>query len=185
VRFPSPAPLLRLLPVWLLIFGLTLTGCCVNERCECRDQHADSIYLRFSTDTATAASPGFRAAEKQVFYLIRTPIDTLDRPRQEEIELSAKARPDADYDLVISATAPFASNPRKPSGYSYRIVNSARRPYEVRLTDVKLGGRYATVNECCTCYENLRKSLRVNDGPVLDLYDPTGNQPVIVELRKR
>jgi hypothetical protein len=172
------------------LFGglfLFLSSCCANERCDCRDQTADGLYFRFSRDTATTTSPGFRASETKSFSLIRLALDSLDRPRIDTVRLSAPIAATRAYDFVINATGPFSRNARKASQYTYILTDSTRttaETFNIKISDIKISGRYAAVNSCCTCYENVRKVLRINNGPELDLATPPNAAPIIAELRK-
>ncbi len=179
-------PLTLRFPLALLALLALFSGCCVNERCECRDQYADNLYFRFSRDSATVGSGGgFRRAELDTVYLVRLPLDSIDRPRRDSVRLTTEVGATGS-DFTITQRAPFASNPRKPVAYRYLVRGQAPDTFTVRLTDVQVSGRYETVSACCTCYKNQRKSVRVNGDPILDLRTATGSpdEPVIVELRK-
>lgn len=159
-------------------------GCCVNERCDCADENADTLWLRFDRDTVSASGRGFRQAETDTVYVVRIALDTLDRPRRDSVRL-VHGVTEQGYGLPISRRAPFSSNPRKANGYDYviRLPYAAGGKREFLVSGIGIGGRYKTVSACCTCYENTRKEARLDNGPLLDLRDAAG-APVWIDLRR-
>lgn len=167
------------------VVGLALlAGCCVNERCDCADENADTLWLQFDRDTTSTGGQGFRQAELDTVYLVRLALDTLDRPRRDSV-LLVRGLTAQGYGLPISRHAPFPTNPRKASGYEYRIrlPHAAGGERIFHLHDIGLGGRYNAVSACCTCYENTRKEARLDNGPLRDLRDANG-APVWIDLRR-
>ena len=163
-------------------FLLALSGCCVAESCECADERADTVFLRFSRDSLSAG--GFRAADLDTFRLVRITLDSAYRPLRDTVGLEARVGTEG-ADFVLDQRRPFASNPRKAGAYSYEVQGIAPDTFTVRLSAVQVSGHLRAATACCTCYENLRKELRVNGGPLLNLHTAAAtDQPVVVELRK-
>ena len=157
-----------------------LSGCCAAEECGCDDARADTIALRFSRDSLTT---GFRQAEIDTFFLVRVALDILDRPQRDSVVLTTSAGR-AGADIQLDQRGPFATNPRKAAAYRYVVRGVAPDTFTVDLRDIGVSGRFVTTTACCTCYENTRKELRVNRGPLLDQRTPAGAQPAVAELRK-
>lgn len=166
-----------------LVGALTLSACCINERCECAGQStADAFWFRFALDTPDQPNPeGFTAAEIDTVWLVRDPLDTANRAHPD----SVRVVPGADGIFRLDQTQPFALNPLKPSGYAYGIHEYGDNPaFYFRLVSIGLTGSYVTTSPCCTCYQNTRKEARLGRGRLLDLRNPAPDQPVYIDLRK-
>ncbi len=189
---PATSAAITLMKSFLLLCTLlTLGGCCAAESCDCPGQEsADDIALRFNRDTLGAAAPGFTFTATKHLLLIREPLDTTGGAKTDAVVLSPHpVPPPGEPDILIRRDRPFAKSVIGLAGYRYSVVgvDKTRRIelFRYELRDVLIDSRYATVSGCCTCYENTRKELRVDNGPLLDLHTSPGSQPTLIELRKR
>ncbi len=167
-----------------------LAGCCVAERCDCPNQAAaDDILIRFNRDTLSVPAVGFTKRETARLLFVRLPLDTASGAKADTVVLDSHPLPAVgEPDIRLRRDRPFRSSLIGLSGYRYVVLQRGEpgvpAGFRYELHDVRVSSRYTTVSACCTCYENIRKELFVDNGPLLDLHSATGNQPAFVELRK-
>ena len=181
LRFAAPA----------LLGGLALLGgCCANNICDCPGEaKGDAVPLTFSADTATTASPGFRAADLDTLVLRRYPLPYKTTSKFDEVLLYRRGARVRDT-LVLNNNTPFAqSGNLKLSGYAYELLYLAH-PANVRkgvATRVVLIERIALKGAlegdgCCTCHTNTGKYVTVAGRP--DSLNLTGAQAPSIILTK-
>lgn len=151
------------MPRFVFFFcALALAGCCANNACDCQDLLADAVFLRFDV----GSGPGqFAPADVDTVYLLRY----AQAPSTGKPDSLAVVRPlaRAGSPIVISNTAPFAPGAagRQLNSYYYTVfVQPAKQPARRTsffVNQIRLRGRYRA-DGCCTCYENLEKSVAVN-----------------------
>ncbi|TGE16805.1 hypothetical protein [Hymenobacter elongatus] len=171
--------MLRKLLTWFLLLGATLavSACCVNNTCFCRDNNDDVVFFRFTL------GPGqFSAAEVDTVYIQRKALDPKSAFKGDSIRI-IRTPANAGDSLVLGPTGPFTALGVRFTNYQYtiRLTHPVRR---FVIDSLRVEGRFESESGCCTCYRNLRKSLRVN-GVRYDAYDPTGeDKPVYIPLSK-
>lgn len=177
-------------PALLLLTFLVLTGCCAAESCECPNQAAaDDIAIHFNRDTLSVPAVGFTRAETSRVLFIREPLDTASGARTDTVLLEGRPLPAVGApDFVLRRDRPFSRSVIGLGGYRYLVLLPGEPglpvAFRYELRDVAVSSRFVTTSDCCTCYENIRKEARVDNGPLLDLHTSPGNQPALVELRK-
>lgn len=154
--------MLRPLFTWfvLLVTAALLSACCGSVACDCNDEYADALFLRFDT----LATTGFTRPELQAVYLVRTLInDTARVPARDTVALSrtlARA-----YDpVIINNNTPFVqSSGRKVDRYGYQLLLGTRRTPTFRFVvdSTNLDKKYQA-DGCCTCYQNTKKEVYLN-----------------------
>jgi hypothetical protein len=182
-----------------LAIMMALSGCCANDVCVCNDSLEDALFFSYSHRVKIAT--GINASDVDSAIIART---TLPDPKN----LSASTRTDSlvvgrkvlvprkgvttdsvVQDIItINNASPFASagTTTKLDAYKYRITlyKSQKVLATYRITNIKLQGRYNSTG-CCTCYENLSKSLMLRtkrDSIPYTVTDAPDGQPQIVLL---
>ncbi|QIX62626.1 hypothetical protein FY528_18020 [Hymenobacter lutimineralis] len=162
-----------------LLVGLLagLGACCGSTACDCQDAHADAFYLQFSLDSA-ATGQGFRAAELDTIQLIRRTISE-KVPRRADTVQVVRSRQALAAPLLLERTTPFpARDTLQTTDYTYSLLLPKANPAQrYELTDVVIDGGFEA-DGCCTCYQNRKKSLRV-DGQPYDVVDPAANNGAV------
>jgi hypothetical protein len=192
------------LAVLSTLLGLSslFSGCCSNTTCDCQDELADAVKVRFKTPIETD-STGFSPAELDTIRLVRARIPTAStlpnttfRP---DTFLLARTAAQAGEDINIANARPFAFTGLRISGYRYQLLvpqNNRRKPtrfLRYDLTGIMLKGGY-NAEGCCTCYENTEKNFYLKTykktaaGTTADstLYQQQGSEsPAILLTRPR
>jgi hypothetical protein len=172
--------LLRCSAASLLSAALLLSGCCANNVCDCNDEQADAIHLRFSS--------GFKAADLDTIIIQRSPLPFNATAKAESVTLIRTAAHVRDS-LVLNNNTPFAqAGTTKVNRYKYVIqyLTQAPRSKSVPTTalvidSTKLRGTLAG-NGCCTCYTNTEKTVYVTKARK---NSPVPDSAFVVDLKKR
>lgn len=156
---------LPLLLLACLLGAGALTTCtpdCRQQTCDCFSEEEDAIQLQFDLDSL---SQGFRRAEVRGAYVVRfaspgfaTPLDTARQERQSSQDFYR-------YGITLNGLFPPRNGNYGPVGYNYAVVLPAiGRRYQI--TDIELAGEQRG-DECCRCYRNTRKRLRLDGAYVM------------------
>jgi hypothetical protein len=158
--------LLLLLLNCLLGAGL-LAGCtdCREQTCDCWSEYEDNIWLQVDLDSLQG---GFRKAEVSGAYVVRyarpgfaTSLDTARRhPDQSPLDFVY-----GGIVLSFGLFAPRTQASNEVAQYNYAVVlPQVGRRYQI--TDIELAGEERG-NDCCRCYRNTRKRLRIDGNYVV------------------
>lgn len=176
----------------LLTTAILVAACCGSTACECNDEFADAVGLRFSVDTlASGTKKGFTSAEIDTVYLVRVPKDTAQRPRADTVTLSRSRLQAVTQPIIINNATPFTrAGNRNLDQYSYELYVARRRAkvtptFRYLINRVELRTDYEA-DGCCTCFQNSNKLVYVNGNPTpLNQTDPNGeNQLRSIEVTK-
>lgn len=151
------AHLLPFRPSAALFLGvaLLLSGCCANNVCDCQDEQADALELRFGA--------GFSAAELDTIVVLRSPLPYKPTTKMETVTL-VRAPAQAQTALVLNNGTPFAQvGTAKVNAYRYEIQYLAKLPTGrsvpatvLVIDSTRLRGSLQG-DGCCTCYANAEK----------------------------
>lgn len=167
---------------FLLLGTLALSACCANKSCDCRDTFDNVVFLRFNV---TPGSPGaFTRQELDTIIITRTPVAPRSTIKPDTLRLP-RTLAQADDSIALGQGLTFASATLRFTKYQYKLW-PARLPKQVFVVDsLHAQSRPEGVDGCCTCYQVIRKDLRLN-GDSINVMDPTGqDKPVYVQLKKR
>ncbi|WP_157781136.1 hypothetical protein [Hymenobacter sedentarius] len=140
-----------------LTVALLLSGCCANNVCNCQDEQADAIKLRFS--------PRFATADLDTIIIQRSPLPYSPTTKPETVTLVRTAARVRDS-VVINNTTPFAqAGTAKLNKYRYVVQYLGQAPQSkpvpttvLVIDSIRLAGSLDG-NGCCTCYTNTQKTV--------------------------
>ena len=174
---------LPLLLLSCLLGASALASCtpdCRSQTCDCWSEFEDDIRLQIDLDSLKG---GFQQAEVRGAYVVRyakpgfaTALDTArQQPGQSLLNFTY-----GNIILNFRLFAPRTQADNEVAQYNYAVVlPTIGRRYQV--TDIELAGERRG-DECCRCYRNTRKRLRL-DGTYV-VADDRGHQEPVAVLRR-
>lgn len=171
----------------LFLLSALLAGCCANNRCECADERADALYLKFQVgaDGAPASTTLFEPNEVDTVYVLRYALPQVPNTKVPHDSVALIRGPlQTNNVIIINNNAPFAAvSGRRLNSFSYlvfvKLTNRQRKEFKVQ--DIALKGSLEG-DGCCTCYRNSYKKAAVDSIPYT--VTETDQQPVEIPLFK-
>lgn len=155
----------------LLLGAVLLSSCCANDVCDCHDEQADAITLRFAISPDTAAGGhSFGTLQLDTIIVQRTPLPYNARTRPETVVLLRTPAQRRDS-IVLNNNTPFTqAGTAKLDTYRYVVQYLAQVPGSrpvpttaLVIDKVQLDGRF-NGDGCCTCYQNTQKIVFLDGG---------------------
>ena len=143
---------------------LVLAGCCANNVCDCADERADAVELRFSS--------AYRAADLDTIIIKRFPRRFTAATKPDSVTLIRTAVRARDS-ILLNNNAPFAqTGTAKINQYRYVIRYLVQAPKKKPVVttafvidSIRLRGSLEG-NGCCSCYTNTEKVVFAKDSAV-------------------
>ncbi|WP_310395129.1 hypothetical protein [Hymenobacter sp.] len=139
--------------------ALLLSGCCANDVCDCQDEQADAIRVRFS--------PAFSPSDLDTLIVKRYSLPLSPASKVDSVTLVQGAGQERDsITVVLNNNTPFAAvgaNKLDKFGYQIRYLTQQPRqkpkPTTVLIIEsIQLDGQLDG-DGCCTCYTNSLKTV--------------------------
>ena len=179
----------RISTVLSLGAGLLLASCCANNECNCQDEQADAIQLRFLVSAdSLAGGKGFGKRDVDTIIIQRSPLPYQAATKPETVTLIRTAAQARDS-IVVNNNTPFGQvGTAKLNRYRYQIqyLKQVPKSKPVAITvlvidSIQLKGSLDG-NGCCTCYTNSRKTVYAAKPKRLN---PAQDSAFVVDLKQK
>lgn len=175
----------------VLSFGavLLLSSCCANNVCDCKDEQADAVNLRFLINADTLATGhSFSKRDVDTIIIQRSPRPYKATTKPETVTL-IRTLAQARDTIVLNNATPFGQVGKiKVNGYRYVVQYLQHFPNSkpVATTVLVIDSIYLkgslSGNGCCTCYTNSQKTVSASKPKRLN---PAQDSAFVVDLKQK
>ena len=146
--------------------AMLLSSCCANNVCDCQDEQADAIKLRFLVNAdSLAGGKGFGKRDLDTIIIQRSPLPYKTTTKPETVTL-IRTLAHARDSIVVNNNTPFGqAGTTKLNRYRYQVQYLKQVPKSkpmattvLVIDSIHLKGSLSG-NGCCTCYTNSQKTV--------------------------